>query len=100
MAPPFCGGIRYTSFNLHLTAMTQREVTNQNNLTWTCVQAYAGLGGKAAEKATELSESEAGTVTVVCTPSGQAQTVRLALPKDWIESLSDEEMVQQIEQAQ
>ncbi|MGV3538426.1 MAG: hypothetical protein ACO1OQ_01360 [Rufibacter sp.] len=78
--------------------MTQREVTDQDNLTWTCVQAYAGLQGQAAEKATELAESAEGTVTVVCTPSGQAQTVRLDLPKTWLESLSDEELVRQIEQ--
>ncbi|KAA3436910.1 hypothetical protein [Rufibacter hautae] len=78
--------------------MTQREVTDQDNLTWTCVQTYAGLSDQAAEKATELSESEEGTVTVVCTPSGQAQTVRVELPKDWLESVSDEELVQKIEQ--
>ena len=79
--------------------MVQREVTDNDNLTWTCVQAYAGLEGAAAEKATQLSESDAGNVTVVCTPSGQAQTVRLDLSKDWLENLSDEELVQQIEQA-
>ncbi|WP_210465855.1 hypothetical protein [Rufibacter roseolus] len=78
--------------------MTQREVTDQDNLTWTCVQAYAGLQGDAAEKATELSESEEGTVTVVCTPSGQAQTVRLDLPSNWLEATSDEEILQKIAQ--
>ncbi|WP_192820236.1 hypothetical protein [Rufibacter sp. LB8] len=76
--------------------MTQREVTDQDNLTWTCVQAYAGLEGKAAEKATELATSETGTVTVVCTPSGQAQTVRLQLPETWLESVSDEALVKEI----
>ncbi|GGK86525.1 hypothetical protein ACD591_18130 [Rufibacter glacialis] len=79
--------------------MTQREVTDQDNLTWTCVQAYAGLEGKAAEKATELSETDEGTVTVVCTPSGQAQTVRLQLPTDWLDETTDEELVHEIEQA-
>ncbi|MBC3541018.1 hypothetical protein ACFSC6_17170 [Rufibacter sediminis] len=78
--------------------MTQREVTDQDNLTWTCVQAYAGLEGKAAEKATELSASEEGTVTVICTPSGQAQTVRLELPANWLDQTSDEELLQQIAQ--
>ncbi|WP_210486047.1 hypothetical protein [Rufibacter aurantiacus] len=78
--------------------MTQREVTDQDNLTWTCVQAYAGLQGDAAEKATELSEFEEGTVTVVCTPSGQAQTVRLELPSNWLEATSDEEILQKIAQ--
>ncbi|AMM51795.1 hypothetical protein TH61_12250 [Rufibacter sp. DG15C] len=79
--------------------MDQREVTDKDNLTWTCVQAYASLEGAAAEKATELSETDAGNVTVICTPSGQAQTVRLEVAKDWLESLSDEELVQQIEKA-
>ncbi|WP_207431901.1 hypothetical protein [Sabulibacter ruber] len=78
--------------------MTQREVTDKDNLTWTCVQAYAGLQGKAAEKATELAETDEGNVTVVCTPSGQAQTVRLELSKDWLENLSDEDLLQQIEE--
>ncbi|WP_205499922.1 hypothetical protein [Rufibacter psychrotolerans] len=78
--------------------MTQREVTDQDNLTWTCVQAYAGLEGKAAEKAAELTETQEGNVTVVCTPSGQAQTVRLELSRDWLENLSDEDLLQQIAQ--
>ncbi|MFB9864576.1 hypothetical protein [Rufibacter immobilis] len=78
--------------------MTQREVTDQDNLTWTCVQAYAGLEGKAAQKAAELSETEEGNVTVVCTPSGQAQTVRLQLPSNWLDSVSDDELLQQIGQ--
>ncbi|ALI99995.1 hypothetical protein [Rufibacter tibetensis] len=78
--------------------MTQREVTDQENLTWTCVQAYAGLQGKAGEKAAEISESDEGTVTVVCTPSGQAQTVRLKLPSNWLEETSDEELLEKIKQ--
>jgi hypothetical protein len=76
--------------------MTQREVTDQENLTWTCVQAYAGLDTKAAEKATELTEAQDGTVTVVCTPSGGAQTVRLQLPANWLKETSDEDLVAQI----
>ncbi|MBD0259650.1 MAG: hypothetical protein ICV83_28350, partial [Cytophagales bacterium] len=33
-----------------------------------------------------------GTVIVVCTPSGQAQTVRLELPAAWLEETADEEL--------
>lgn len=73
--------------------MQQREVTDKDNTTWTCVQAYAGVDSQAAAEATERSESEEGTVPVVCTPSGGAQTVRLELQKDWLENLSDEELV-------
>ncbi len=78
--------------------MKQREVTDQQRTTWTCVQAYAGTDGAAAQQATELSESEAGTVPVVCTPSGGAQTVRLELSKGWFDSLTDEELTAAIEE--
>ncbi len=73
-------------------SMKQREITDNENITWTCVQAFAGVGGKAAAEATERTESAEGTVTVVCTPSGQAQTVRLELPTAWLEETSDEEI--------
>lgn len=76
--------------------MTQREVTDSENTTWTCVQAYGTLSKENADKAAELTEDTNGEVTVVCTPSGGAQTVRLQLPKDWLESVSDEELVKQI----
>ena len=72
--------------------MKQREITSQDNTTWTCVQAYAGVDSKTAAQATALTESKDGTVTVVCTPSGGAQTVRLELNKDWLDTLSDEEL--------
>jgi hypothetical protein len=72
--------------------MLQREITDTENITWTCVQAFAGVGGKAAAEAIERTESPEGTVTVVCTPSGQAQTVRLELPTTWLEETSDEEI--------
>ncbi|GAB3239364.1 hypothetical protein GCM10027346_32570 [Hymenobacter seoulensis] len=76
--------------------MKQREVTDSHNTTWTCVQAYAGVDTKVAAEATELSTSADGTVTVVCTPSGGAQTVRLELTTDWLDSLSDEELANAI----
>ena len=76
--------------------MTQREVTDSENTTWTCVQAYGTLSKENADKAAELTEDTKGEVTVVCTPSGGAQTVRLQLPKDWMDSVTDEELVQQI----
>lgn len=36
-------------------------------------------------------------VEVVCTPSGGAQTVRLELPGDWENKLSDEDVLKEIE---
>lgn len=80
--------------------MTQREVTDEDNTSWTCVQAYAGLDKEASEKAAALAENENGTIPVVCTPSGGAQSVRLALPKNWMEALSEEELLVKINAAQ
>ncbi|WP_242928789.1 hypothetical protein [Pontibacter vulgaris] len=76
--------------------MTQREVTDNENTTWTCVQAYGGLSDDTAEKAAELTDDDNGKVTVVCTPSGGAQTVRLELDSNWQQKASDEELVQAI----
>lgn len=64
------------------------------------MQAYAGLDGEKADKATALSENGNGQVPVVCTPGGGAQTVRLELPKNWLENVSDEELVTAIAAAQ
>ena len=72
--------------------MKQREITDDENINWTCVQAFAGVSGKAAVEATNRVESAEGTVTVVCTPSGKAQTVRLELPTAWLEETSEEEL--------
>jgi hypothetical protein len=33
---------------------------------------------------------------VVCTPSGGAQSVRIALPGDWEKKISDEQLVDRI----
>lgn len=77
--------------------MTLREITDSNNTTWTCVQAYAGLSGENGDKAIELTETADGTVTVVCTPSGGAQTIRLELPANWLEGYSDEDLQKEIE---
>ncbi len=79
--------------------MTQREVQDDESTTWTCVQALSGLTGQAAEEAAEKIESEKGTVPVVCTPSGGAQSVRLELAKDWSEAMSDEALLKAIGKA-
>jgi DNA-binding protein YbaB len=74
--------------------MEQREITDKENTTWTCVQAYAGI-----ENSTEkdiIGKNGDGTVTVVCTPSGGAQTVRLKLKPDWLETETDEGIANKI----
>ncbi|QHT65432.1 hypothetical protein GXP67_01445 [Rhodocytophaga rosea] len=73
--------------------MKQREVTDENNVTWTCVQPLSGTEGKTAQKAEEILKSENGGIPVVCTPSGGAQSVRLALNENWDEQVSDEELL-------
>lgn len=76
--------------------MKQREVADKENMKWTCVQAYAALEGKAAEKAAELSATNEGKVPVVCTPTGGAQSVRLNLDENWDEQLSEEQLLDAI----
>lgn len=77
---------------------TQREVTDGEQVTWTCVQAYAGLGESAAAAALEERRAAEGRgVPVVCTPTGGAQSVRLELAGDWLESMSDESLLAEIE---
>ena len=79
--------------------MEQREVTDQENTNWVCVQAFGGLNKEAAEEAADKIESEDGKVPVVCTPGCGAQTVRLQLSRDWLESYSDEQLVAAIADA-
>ncbi|MFD3000895.1 hypothetical protein ACFS7Z_11020 [Pontibacter toksunensis] len=80
--------------------MQQREVTDKNNTTWTCVQAYGGLAKEASEKAAALAENDNGTIPVVCTPGGGAKSVRLALAKNWLEGTPDETLLAEIEAVQ
>jgi hypothetical protein len=62
------------------------------------VQAFSGLGngGAAAAAAAERVADGEGKVAVVATPRGGAQTVRLALPRGWHESMSDDALVDEI----
>jgi hypothetical protein len=73
-----------------------REVTGADGINWSCVEAYAGLsdegGGEAAARA-----AGGDKLTVVCTPSGGAKSVRLELPAGWEESHDDERLLREIE---
>ena len=78
--------------------MTQRDVTDSDGLVWACVQAYAGLGeSDAAQVAAEHTDGD--TVTVVCTPTGAAQTVRLDLAPAWGEAMDDDALAEAITSA-
>ncbi len=76
--------------------MKQREATDTEGTTWTCAQAYGAIS---EEKVTEIAKRTKGNdqqIPVVCTPSGGAQSVRLQLPLNWMEELSDEELLKKI----
>jgi len=79
--------------------MKQREAQDADNTTWTCVQALSGLSEEAAAEAAERVEDENGNVPVVCTPNGGEQSVRLELPKDWVDTLSDDDLLKAVAQA-
>ena len=72
-----------------------REIQDSDGIRWTCVQAYAGVGGSAAaEDAARVEGTD--RVRVVCTPSGGSRTVELELAADWEESLDDDALMERI----
>lgn len=79
--------------------MNQREVKDAEGTTWTCVQAYGAGSDKKAEEVAKRTEGNRKEIPVVCTPSGGAQSVRLKLLLDWLEQLSDEELLKKIRTA-
>ena len=66
-----------------------REITDGEGVTWSCIQAFAGLGHGAAKDAAARVEGAPDRVHVVCTPSGGARSVRVQLPGGWEERLPD-----------
>jgi hypothetical protein len=80
---------------LSLVTMKQREVRDQKNTKWVCVEALSGLSDNSADVADKIQDKD-GNVPVVCTPSGGAQTVRIKVSGDWSEKLSDEDLLNEI----
>jgi hypothetical protein len=76
-----------------------REVTDGEGIRWNCVEAYAGLSAHANGGEAAKVEGAEERFRVVCTPSGAAKSVELHLPAGWEDSLSDEELVREIERA-
>jgi hypothetical protein len=74
-----------------------REVTDGEGTTWSCVEAYAGLSEDGKSDAARVEGTD--RYRVVCTPSGGAMSVELELPGGWDQSLSDDELVKEIESA-
>lgn len=77
--------------------MKQREVTDNENTRWSCVQAYTMAGHKSGTNIDALAESDTGNVTVVCTPTGGEKTVRLELQNNWLEEMTDDALVEAIQ---
>ncbi len=73
-----------------------REATDANGITWTCIQAFAGLGNDPEKMDAARVDGAGDQVHVVCTPSGGAKSVRLELPGDWEKSLSDDSLLRAI----
>ena len=71
-----------------------REVQDDQGITWSCVEAYAGLSGDAGDAARADGPGE--RYRVVCTPSGGAKSVELELPAGWEDSMSDEDLLREI----
>ncbi len=78
----------------------EREITDSNGITWTCVQAYSGLDSSAEKQDAAQVKGQENTYWVVCTPSGGAQSVRLKLEGDWDTSYSDEALLNEIQAQQ
>ncbi len=73
-----------------------REVSDEEGITWTCIQAFAGLGNDPEKADAARVEGTRNQVHVVCTPSGGAKSVRIELTEDWETSLSEDDLLQAI----
>ncbi len=77
-----------------------REVADPEGVTWSCVQAFAGLGNDPEKVDAARVAGREDHVHVVCTPSGGAASVRVELPTGWEEALPDEALIEAIDEAQ
>jgi len=77
-----------------------RDVTDSEGITWSCIQAYAGLSENFENNEAAKVNGTNDTYHVVCTPSGGAQSVRLKLQGDWENDYSDDELLQAIQTQQ
>ncbi|MCT7992002.1 hypothetical protein [Laspinema olomoucense] len=77
-----------------------REVTDADGITWSCVQAYAGLSDEPENREAAQVKGTSDAYWVVCTPDGGAKSVRLQLEGEWEKSYSDEELLEALEAEQ
>jgi hypothetical protein len=69
-----------------------RDITDADGGTWSCIQAFAGLGNDPAKTDAARVDGSADRLHVVCTPSGGARSVRIELPEGWEKDSPDEEI--------
>ncbi|MGO4386116.1 hypothetical protein AB4Y85_01120 [Microvirga sp. 2YAF29] len=74
-----------------------REVSAPDGITWTCIQAFSGLGKDPEKMEAARVDGKADAFQVVCTPSGGAQSVRIELPGDWEAEISEEQLLDMIQ---
>ncbi|HYX33940.1 MAG TPA: hypothetical protein VE954_12560 [Oligoflexus sp.] len=79
--------------------MKTREITDRNHVIWQCTQVFSGANPKLAGRAACLAKEDDGSLSIVCTPSGGEQTVRLQLKEDWYDQMSDDDLRKAIENA-
>ena len=72
-----------------------RELTDTDGIAWTCVQAFAGLA-EGSDKTEAARVDGTDRLHVVCTPSGGARSVRLALEGGWDAALTDDQLLDAI----
>ena len=73
-----------------------REITDKDGITWSCIQAFAGLGNDPEKKdAARVDGSD--RLRVICTPRGNAASVRLELPDGWEAGMPDAGLLQAID---
>ena len=73
-----------------------REITDPAGVTWSCVQAFAGLGNDREKDDAARVPGAEDRRFVICTPSGGAKSVRLELPDGWEVSVGDEALLEAI----
>lgn len=74
-----------------------REITDADGITWSCIQAFAGLGNDPEKADAARVEGADDRLHVVCTPGGGAKSVRLELPDDWEQGMGDEDLLRAIQ---
>jgi hypothetical protein len=73
-----------------------REVTDADGIAWSCVQAFAGLGGGPDKTEAARVDGSDELLHVVCTPSGGARSVHLELGRRWEVELNDDGLLETI----